>query len=76
MKMCRTFALLLGLTAVVTLPAAFAARASTPTTCHAHATVSDPEKDCLLCAGSPAAHVRAVWSIQKQNAALIRARLL
>ncbi|MBL8861529.1 MAG: hypothetical protein JNK02_05910 [Planctomycetes bacterium] len=70
----------LALAAVVALSAGLGARSIDGRICDAHArgaAVSDPEpNDCLLCAGNPQAHVRAVWGIQKEIARVIRARML
>jgi len=45
---------------------------------HTHVTgVSDPNPaDCMLCAGNPQAHVRVLWSIQKETARVFQLRLL
>ncbi len=45
---------------------------------HTHvAGVSDPDpSDCVLCAGNPQAHIRVLWTIQKETARIYQLRLL
>ena len=76
-KLCALAALLAGLTVSANLGAR--STESAPCVAHTHGApvVSDPDpSSCLLCAGDPAVHIRALWAIQKLSARAFVLRFL